>query len=167
MLPSYLRVLFLGFFISHIPTTLLIDGQAVIGSCYPQVLKDVLQWHISTNQDFLMRDLELWFRCVVWGELVLQLPFFFVASYAFYKGCNWIRIPSIIYGSHVATTMIPILGEIIFSPKWSAASGQANLLLFGIYFPYLAIPFLMVVTMALDPEPFGPQGWGKIEAKVR
>mgnify|MGYP001807751059 CR=1 FL=1 len=48
----------------------------------------------------------LWFVSLVWCETALQLPFFFVAAYAFIKRANWIRVPCIIYGAHVATTMV-------------------------------------------------------------
>jgi hypothetical protein len=74
-------------------------------------------------------------------EALTQLPFFFVATYALLKreslglfaffcvarsnalidmhlavcatfaGKNWIRVPFIIYGAHVATTVIPMLAE--------------------------------------------------------
>lgn len=37
-----------------------------------------------------------WFVALVWGELLLQLPFFFVATYAFIYRKNWIRIPALV-----------------------------------------------------------------------
>lgn len=37
-----------------------------------------------------------WFLALVWGELLLQLPFFFVASYAFIYQKKWIRIPALV-----------------------------------------------------------------------
>mmetsp|Transcript_29138 Transcript_29138/g.38322 ORF Transcript_29138/g.38322 Transcript_29138/m.38322 type:complete len:162 (-) Transcript_29138:178-663(-) len=154
MLSNFTRYVFLIYFVTHIPTTLLIDMQAIFSEFYPESLKNLLQWHIETNGDFLMATLPLWFRSVIWGEYVMQLPFFFVASYAFYKGANWIRIPTIIYGSHVATTMIPILSEILYSPEMTAGS-TARIQLFCIYLPYLVVPLALVLTMSFNEYPFG------------
>lgn len=35
--------------------------------------------------DFLMAKPPLWFQALVWSEMLIQLPFFFVAVYAFAK----------------------------------------------------------------------------------
>lgn len=95
-----------------------------------------------------MRDTPIWFMSFVWAENLVQLPFFFVATYAYLKKANWIRIPAIIYGSHVATTLVAILADIIH--------GQHNAPLAAIYSPYLVVPVLLTLRMALDPQPFGP-----------
>eukprot|EP00640_Fibrocapsa_japonica_P007561 CAMPEP_0113934658 /NCGR_PEP_ID=MMETSP1339-20121228/1951_1 /TAXON_ID=94617 /ORGANISM="Fibrocapsa japonica" /LENGTH=146 /DNA_ID=CAMNT_0000936543 /DNA_START=147 /DNA_END=587 /DNA_ORIENTATION=- /assembly_acc=CAM_ASM_000762 len=143
----------------HIPTTVLIDGQAVFKSWYPAFLKDVLQWHIDANGDFLMNSPPLWFKCVIWGELIFQLPFFFVASVAFVKGWNSIRIPCMVYSSHVITTMIPILGVILFDDTHKEMNQNRGQLFF-VYLPYLIIPAVMLATMVWHEHPF-------IEAKKK
>jgi hypothetical protein len=53
--------------------------------------------------------------------------------------------PLQIYGVHVSTTMVPILGEILAKGNWP---------LFGIYVPYLVVPGLLATKMALMPDPF-------------
>ena len=81
----------------------------------------------------------LWFRSVVWGEICLQLPFFFVAVKALYdRDEAAFRIPFVIYGAHTATTRIPILGEI---------GGSTRLTL--IYLPYLLFPLGCVVLFSV------------------
>ena len=81
----------------------------------------------------------LWFRSVVWGEICLQLPFFFLAVKALYdRDEAAFRVPFVIYGAHTATTMIPILGEILGS-----ATAPTRLAL--IYLPYLLFPLGCVV----------------------
>ena len=76
---------------------------------------------------------------MVWAELCLQLPFFFVAVKALYdRDEAAFRIPFIVYGAHTATTMIPILGEILGS-----ATAPTRLAL--IYLPYLLFPLGCVV----------------------
>ncbi len=43
------RIAFLFFFLSHIPITLLVDGQAFFRrSFYPQALQDVVDWYAVT-----------------------------------------------------------------------------------------------------------------------
>ena len=96
---------------------------------------------------------------MVWCEVLLQLPFFFVASYAFLAKKNWIRVPCIIYGAHVTTTMVPIMGDILFGPNSPPVPQRYNLA--AIYSPYAVIPFMLVLRMALSPRPFAP---GKAKA---
>ncbi|GLC33961.1 hypothetical protein PLESTB_000822900 [Pleodorina starrii] len=151
-LTSVLDALFLAYLISHIPITILVDSQIVVpAQYYPGWAKDLLQWHIKTNEDHLISTNPLWYSSMVFCECVLQLPFFFIAAYAFIKRRNWIRIPGIIYGAHVVTTMVPILTEILFSP----AAGPKRVSLALIYLPYLIVPLLLVVRMAVVAQPFG------------
>eukprot|EP01135_Chromosphaera_perkinsii_P003548 Nk52_evm6s248 gene=Nk52_evmTU6s248 len=122
--------IFLVYFISHIPITICIDGQGFLPEeYYPKVLRDTLDWYVSEFGDPLMKAPQaLWFKSIVGCELFLQLPFFFVAVYAFMFKCNWIRIPGIVYGAHVATTMAPILVTIV-------DKGEKVAMLLGFYLP--------------------------------
>lgn len=36
-----------------------------------------------------------WFVALVWGEVLFQLPFFFIGAYAFAAQKKWIRIPAL------------------------------------------------------------------------
>lgn len=78
------RIAFLAFFISHIPITILIDGQGALSQFYPQLLLDLVAWYSNLFGDVLMegsaRSDNVWFSSVVYCELLFQLPFFFVAS---------------------------------------------------------------------------------------
>jgi hypothetical protein len=58
---------------------------------FPRFAKDLLQWHIRTNGDFLVRDNPRWFVAFVWCEVLVQLPFFFVAAYAYAAGECWVQ----------------------------------------------------------------------------
>jgi EXPERA (EXPanded EBP superfamily) len=53
-----------------------------------------------------MADMPPWFKCLVWMEVALQLPFFFVGAYAFLLRRNWIRTPALLYGINVTSTMV-------------------------------------------------------------
>lgn len=86
------------------------------------------------------------------AEAFFQFPFFFVAIYGLLYKKQWIRIPSIVYGSHVVTTLLPIMFTFYHADN---SDGHINkLALFGFYMPYLLIPFLLTAYMCLNPDPF-------------
>lgn len=145
------RIAFLLFFLSHIPITLLIDGQGLLSSWYPQLLRDVVQWYSQCFGDVLMSHAPsmdtAWFSSIILVELLFQLPFFFVASWMLWEhpgdggskiqhlqSCaaadnypDWFRTASLIYGSHVTTTLVPILGTFVTSPEMSLGQKVATI----------------------------------------
>ena len=157
------RVIVLVFFATHIPATVMMDSQAIVPPRFvPRFAKNVLDFHIDTNHDPLMDDQPIWFKTFILFELLFQLPFFFVGFKAFNDKQNWIRIPGIVYGTHTATTLLPILGEILFSTD--IPNDAARIQLFLIYLPYLVIPFMMALILAPEEKPFGKEG-GSSEIK--
>ncbi|XP_062873121.1 sigma intracellular receptor 2 [Trichomycterus rosablanca] len=158
----FLRVLELIFFIyfaSHIPITLFIDLQALLPEhVYPQPLKDLLTWYAAEFKDPMVLDPPVWFRSFIFCEALVQLPFFPVAAYAFLKGsCRWIRTPAIIYSTHVATTLIPILGHILLHnfplvPHPGPQTSHERWALVFVYAPYLLIPIMLLFTMLFSSE---------------
>ncbi|GCC24592.1 hypothetical protein chiPu_0002994 [Chiloscyllium punctatum] len=157
---SYSRLIewvFACYFFTHIPITLAIDLQALLpGDLYLPALQDLLKWYAARFKDPMMLDPPAWFKAFILCEALLQLPFFPVAAYAFYKGnCSWIRTPAIIYSTHVTTTVIAILAHILFNdfsksmypgPK----STSERLTLSAIYIPYLLIPVLILMSMLFN-----------------
>ncbi len=146
------KTLFLVYFITHVPITLCVDLQAIFGDYYPQGLRQVMEWYTFTYNDILMAKPPIWLKSFIWCEFALQMPFFFVATYGLLYERNWIRIPSIVYGTHVATTVVPILSESITS-KFIPDNSKIALVCF--YYPYLLIPAMLAVYMCLNAEPFG------------
>ncbi|XP_037630483.1 sigma intracellular receptor 2 [Sebastes umbrosus] len=152
-----LDIIFFFYFASHIPITLFIDLQALLpGHVYPQQLIDVLKWYAEAFRDPMVLDPPEWFRSFIFCEALFQTPFFPVAAYAFLKGgCKWIRTPAIIYSTHVATTLVPILAHILFyqfpmKPNPGPQTPQERWLLVSIYAPYLLVPVLLLLTMLLS-----------------
>jgi hypothetical protein len=156
-----LRSAFLCFFVSHIPITICIDGQAALAPYYPQFLRDLVSWYCSIFGDFLMKGepaYEVWFSSLVWGELLFQLPFFFVAVSILrsYPGDDeakkedypeWFRKACLVYGAHVSTTMAPILGSFFGSQEMTLTQKGMTT---AIYSPYLIFPFLLMCYAAAD-----------------
>lgn len=149
---GFLYALYLAFFVSHIPITLFVDSQAVLpAQWYPQAALDMQAWYFDTYKDPLMMGAPIWFKSLVCSELALQLPFFFVAIYAFVARKNWIRIPAILYGSFVSATMVPILAELAMH----TAPGYQRTMVTAFYLPYLLVPLTLALHMAATPQPFG------------
>ena len=149
-----LRYLYIGFFLSHIPITLTVDLQGLLGPYFPVVLQDMLRWYVATFNDTLMGAPPVWFKSVILCELVFQVPMFFVLAYGMITKRNWLRIPAIVYGSHVCTTLVPILGTFLADDRISSSQ---RLVLFAFYLPYLLIPLLLTCHMVATPAPFGPR----------
>ena len=151
------RLAFLLFFGSHIPITLLVDGQAAIPEfMYPQHVLDLVDWYAATFGDPLMtRPFEPWFTGIVTAEVLLQLPFFFVAVHMllttstnhveFYP--DWFRTACLVYGSHVSTTLLPILYVFCTHPEPSLMQRTATI---AIYLPYLIFPMWLVYIAAWE-----------------
>ena len=155
------RTIYLIYFLSHIPITLFIDSQAILpGRWFPALPVDLLGWHIETNHDFLMRTRPDWFRSLVFVEVLLQLPFFVVASRALLARTEArFRAAFVVYGAHTATTMVPILGEIILRGGDAFPTESHRWRLVAIYVPYLAVPLAIARSFAARwPEAPGAKG---------
>ncbi|XP_062329696.1 sigma intracellular receptor 2 [Osmerus eperlanus] len=149
-----LEIIFFFYFASHIPITIFIDFQALLPTnVYPQALKDLLTWYANDFKDPMMLDPPVWFKSFIFCEALVQTPFFPVAAYAFLKGgCKWIRTPAIVYSTHVATTLVPILAHILFfpfptKPNPGPQTMQERFTLVSIYAPYLLVPLMILLTM--------------------
>ncbi|KAM3856474.1 sigma intracellular receptor 2 [Vipera latastei] len=141
---------FVFYFLTHIPLTLFIDLQALMPGVYPSALSDLLTWYKTTFKDSLMASPEPWFKSFLYFEAFLELFFFPVAAYAFWKGnCKWIRTPVIIYTTHVITMVVACLTHILFADFSNAKvpgpqTLQERLILSAFYAPFLAISLVML-----------------------
>lgn len=145
------RWIFLIYFITHIPITFTVDLQILFGRYYPLILQELFTWYIKTFKDQLLEMKPLWLQSFIYAELLFQTPFFFISIYCLIYKSNWYRIPAIIYGTHVATTVWPILAEILLS---NTLGGFDKAVLCSFYVPYFLIPSSLVVYMVYYPIPF-------------
>ena len=106
---------------------------------------------------------DVWFSAIVACELLFQLPFFFVAlkmlrtynapsmisknnhSEAHYP--TWFTDACLIYGSHVSTTLVPILACFLWSNEMTVSQKLMTTL---IYSPYLIFPFFLMFNAAAE-----------------
>ncbi|CAL8360121.1 unnamed protein product [Merluccius merluccius] len=153
-----LELIYFFYFASHIPITLCIDLQALLpDQVYPSALKDLLRWYAEEFRDPMVLDPPIWFKSFILCEALVQLPFFPVAAYAFFKGgCRWIRTPAILYCTHVATTLVPILAHVLLypfplKPHAGPQTPKERWTLVSIYAPYLLVPLMLLFTMLFSP----------------
>uniref|UniRef100_A0A7S4AC64 EXPERA domain-containing protein n=1 Tax=Pseudo-nitzschia australis TaxID=44445 RepID=A0A7S4AC64_9STRA len=164
------RLAFLGFFLSHIPITLLVDSQGLFGPYYPKALTGITAWYCNLSGDVLMKNAPsteyAWFSSVIGCEILFQVPFFVAAIKMIMAGRSnnrnessqsqlqlqqiypeWFRIACIIYGSHVSTTLVPIIATFIASREMTIGQKCATI---AIYSPYLLFPVTLMWLAAKE-----------------
>ncbi len=152
------QLAFQGFFVSHAFITLFMTAQTVVPWIYPNVLSGLLPFYASQFNDSLMTfPFELWLKSFVVCEVVLQMPFFVVAAHILHNtmkhdGSGWFKTACLIYGTHAATTVIPILTTTLCN---DVNSTPEKLVLLAFYLPYFIFPALLVYICATNDNIFG------------
>jgi len=153
------RYAFLLFFLTHIPITMMIDAQAFIPQrFFASPIRELFKWYCFRFKDSLMTaPHDVWIQAVIACECFLQIPFFFYAVYALWSpdkidGRGNFRSACLIYGSHTATTLVPILA-CISQDQATIFLEKVVLLLF--YFPYLIFPLWLVFIASVSEDIFG------------
>jgi EXPERA (EXPanded EBP superfamily) len=155
------------FLINLLFVTYIIDlEQFVIANPYhftypiwpPAPLVDAIHWWGRTFDPDLMAR-EAWWKMTIWIDNLLFGPFYVVATYAYIKGKEWIRIPSIIYASMLLTNVIIILGE-----EYAGAHPAPNFaIVFMANLPWLVLPLFIIFRMWSSEHPFTDEvGWFRV-----
>ncbi|XP_013416572.1 sigma intracellular receptor 2 [Lingula anatina] len=130
---------------------------------YPEFVPKVLVWYTEHYKDPLPLNPPEWLQAFAWCEQLFLVPFSFVAAYAFYKGKQrWIRIPSIIYATHVLTMMVAYMYHLFmhdFSKQKypGPTTSEERQRLITTILPFGIIPVLLLVFMVKE-ENYGMHG---------
>jgi len=92
----------------------------------------------------------VWWKMTIWIDNLAFGPFYVVAIYAWARGRNWIRLPSLLYSAVMLTNVTIILGEEFAGPH--ASPHFAIVLLANL--PWLLVPLAIIVRMWRSPTPF-------------
>jgi hypothetical protein len=93
-----------------------------------------------------METKPLWLQSFILAEVVVQFPLFFYFIWGLMKKeYQKIKIPGIVYGSHVATTVWAILAETLVSERNTT---NEKIVLTSFYFPYFLIPVLFALSLS-------------------
>jgi hypothetical protein len=115
----------------------------------PAPLVDLVHWWGRTYDPLLLAR-PVWWKATIWIDALCFGPYYAVALYAFLRGRDWIRIPSIIWASVMLTNVTIILSEELAGPRATPQQGMvvlANL-------PWLLVPIAMIARMARREHPF-------------
>jgi hypothetical protein len=115
----------------------------------PRFMVDAVHWW-GRNFDPLLMARPTWWRVIIAIDVIFFGPFYVCAIYAFTKGREWIRIPSIIYASVMLTMVAVILGEEAFGEHATPALGIA---LFA-NAPWALFPLFLLYRMTTRAHPF-------------
>ncbi len=108
----------------------------------PRPAVDAIHWWGRTF-DHLEDARPVWWKMTIWIDDLLYGPFYAVAIYAFVKGKEWIRIPSVFYAGMLFATVVVILGEEKAGPY--ASPNFAMVLLANL--PWLLFPIVIAARI--------------------
>ncbi len=109
----------------------------------------VIHWWESTF-DPLLWARPAWYRATIWIDVLLFGPFYAFALFAFTRGREWIRIPSIVWASMMFTNVVIIL----FDELWGAHATPHRAVVVGANAGWLLVPVVVVWRMARSEHPF-------------
>ncbi len=115
----------------------------------PRFMVDAIHWWSRTyDHDQMAR--EMWWKMTIWIDVLLFGPFYVAAIYAFTKGKDWIRVPSIIYASVLLTNVTIILGEEFFGAH--PTPGPLPMIVANA--PWVLVPLYLIARMWSAEHPF-------------
>lgn len=117
----------------------------------PRALVDLVHWW-GDNFDPLQNARPPWWRATIWIDVLGFGPYYAAAIYAFWKGRNWIRVPSFLWAAVMMTNVTIILFEEMVGPHATPRPGivwMANL-------PWLLLPVAVIYRMRHE-KPFGEE----------
>ena len=92
----------------------------------------------------------VWWKMTIWIDVLLFGPFYVVATYAYARGREWIRLPSIIYAAVMLTNVTIILGEEAFGPHRTPHLPMVLLANVG----WVLVPLFILYRMLPHAHPF-------------
>ena len=150
---------FLGFFfVNFIFITYIVDLEQLVITdpahfeyplWPPAPLVDLVHWW-AKNFDPLQWARPPWWRATIWIDSLFFGPFYAFAIYAYVKGRDWIRLPSIIWASVMMTNVTIILFEEMIGPH---ATPRPGMVLFA-NAAWFIFPILVIWRMWKNERPF-------------
>lgn len=125
----------------------------------PAPLVDLVHWWGKTFDPVLMAR-PPWWRATIWIDSLFFGPFYAVAIYAYAKGKDWIRLPSIIWASVMMTNVTIILFEEMLGPNRTPRPGMV---LFA-NAAWFLFPIAVIARVYRREHPFTAPGEAESEA---
>lgn len=115
----------------------------------PAFILDAIHWW-GRNFDPLLMARPVWWKMTIWFDDLIYGPFYIVAIYAYTRGKEWIRIPSIIYATMMITGVTVILGEEAFGPH----KAPQFIMVLAANAAWLILPAFIIYRMWSSEHPF-------------
>lgn len=115
----------------------------------PAFMVNAIHWW-GSNFDPVLMARGVWYKTLIWIDVIMFGPYYIAATYAFIKKKKWIRIPTILYAALIVENLIIILTEAFFGPNKTTTPG----IYLAAYLPYMLVPILIGIRMILKPDPF-------------
>jgi hypothetical protein len=115
----------------------------------PRPAVDAIHWWGRTFDPVLLAR-PIWWKMTIWIDALGFGPFYAAAIYAFVRGKDWIRLPSLLYSAVMLTNVTIILGEEFAGPHATPHFG----VVFLANLPWLLFPLLIIARMWQSATPF-------------
>jgi len=171
------------FFLVHIPSTLLIDCQAIWPKQFtPKFMQAIPPWYVGMSGDPLVggamgifkNESELaWLKSFLYLEALFQLPVFVIGARGLWRDSPSIYGLLALYGASTCTTTLACIVTVIDTPTTSAATiaqmvisitPEQRVLLLCSYVPFFIIPLWIAVDMALRLQKLASAGIRALES---
>lgn len=147
-------LLYVGFFLIHAISTLVIDIQPLLPDALRiGLFKSLLDFYLRQTNDPLMTGARLhdpdylWFRWFLLHEVIFFTPCFVLGIRGLLKGTTTIYPLLLAYGAAASTTTATCVVVLVFGhPKVPLNHTQLSLLLSS-YIPFFVIPAIILVDM--------------------
>ena len=115
----------------------------------PASLLSLVHWW-ERSFDPLLVARPAWYRATIWLDVVVFGPFYAAAIYAYARGREWIRLPSVIWASMLFTNVFIIL----FDELKGSHPTPSPAVVVAANAPWLIVPVLVVWRVARSPHLF-------------
>lgn len=115
----------------------------------PPPFVDIVHWW-GRNYDPVLIARPAFWRAAIWIDVLFFGPYYAAALYAFVKGKDWIRIPSIIWASVMLTNVTIIMFEEFFGVH--ATPAPVRMVLAN--FLWVVVPIALIARMWRPQFPF-------------
>ncbi len=115
----------------------------------PRFMVDLIHSY-GHRMDPVLMARPTWYRVTIWWDALFFGPFYACAIFAYWRGKEWIRIPSIMYASVMVALVSVILAEEIAGAH--AAPNPAAVV--ALNAPWILFPLVILGRMAFSVHPF-------------
>ncbi|KAH0831673.1 hypothetical protein FOPE_02890 [Fonsecaea pedrosoi] len=138
-----LDMLYLAFFIVHVPIMFLVDLASILPSFLVSPLSHtLLAYQLERFQDQFFVSPPAWFTAYMWIEAVYHVPISLWMVWGLFNDHPLVPLHLLIFSLEVAVTTLTCVVDI---SSWKGYSSAQKSDLYGLYVPYLVLACLMGV----------------------